>query len=145
MKSATIKLNAGSVEGKDIGKGGIDQLADRFGEIDHLVEHLLDIRCKGGLETGKKRGVRNFREAAEVPQFPAEDKKKNEQRVCRDRKDFLKDKGGKETFQRIDAFPSESQVKGMVKISGDELGNVKSIIKKLEKGRGIFLKHILTV
>lgn len=26
----------------------------------------------------------------------------------------------------------------MVKISGDELGNVKSVIEKLEKGRGIF-------
>ena len=76
-----IKLNAGSVEGKDVRKRGIDQVADWFGEIDQLVEHLLDIRFKGGPEAGKKRGIGNFGEAAEVPQFPAEAKEKDEQRV----------------------------------------------------------------
>lgn len=109
------------------------------------MEHLLNIRLKGGLEARKKRGIRNFREATEVPRFPAEDKKKNEKRVCRDRKDFLKDKGRKESFQRIDAFPSESQVKGMIKIRRNELGNIDSIVEKLEEGRGIIPKNILTV
>ena len=59
-----IKLNAGSVEGKDVREGEIDQVADWFGEIDQLVEHLLDIRFKGGPEAGKKRGIGNFGEAA---------------------------------------------------------------------------------
>ncbi len=49
-----IKLNAGSVEGKDVRKRGIDQVADWFGEIDQLVEHLLDIRFKGSPEAGKR-------------------------------------------------------------------------------------------
>jgi hypothetical protein len=80
------------------------------------VEHLLDIRFKGGPEAGKKRGIGNFGEAAEVPQFPAEAKEKDEQRVRRDRKDFLKDKCREKTFQWIETFPSESLIKGMVKI-----------------------------
>ena len=109
------------------------------------MEHLLDIRFKGSPEAGKKRGIGNFGEAAEVPQFPAEAKEKNEQRVGRDGKDFLKDKCREESLQGISPFPPESQVKGTVKIRGDELRNVKSIIEKLEKGRGIFPEHVLAV
>lgn len=43
-------------------------------------------------------------------------KEKDEQRVRRDRKDFLKDKCREKTFQWIETFPSESLIKGMVKI-----------------------------
>ena len=60
-------------------------------------------------------------------------------------KDFLKDECREESLQGISPFPPESQVKGTVKISGDELGNVKRIIEKLEKGRGIFPEHVLAV
>ena len=62
-----IKLNAGGIKSQDISKGRIDQVADRLREIDHLMEHLLDVRFKGGFEAGKKRGVRDFGKAAEIP------------------------------------------------------------------------------
>ena len=42
-------------------------------------------------------------------------------------------------------FSFKSPVKGMVKISRNELGNVDSVIEKLEKGRGVLPQHILTV
>lgn len=61
------------------------------------------------------------------------------------REDFLQDKGREEAFQRIEAFPSESVIKGMVKIRRDKFGDVKGIPQEHEKGRGIFLKHFLTV
>lgn len=111
-----IKLNSGGVEGKGISKGGITHLVDQFGEVDYLVEHLLDIRFKGGLKT-EKRGASGTLEKSQKSR----------------------------TLQRISPFPPKSQVKGMVKISGDELGNIKRIIEKLEKGRGIFPEHVLAV
>lgn len=58
---------ARGIKGQDVSKGRINHLTDWFGEIDHLMEHLLDVRVKGGLEAGKKRGVRNFGKAAEIP------------------------------------------------------------------------------
>src|SRR5699024_4049116 len=62
-----IKLNAGGIKGQDVSKRGVNQAADRLREIDHLMEHLLDVRFKGSLEARKKRSVRDFGKATEIP------------------------------------------------------------------------------
>ena len=84
-----IKLNAGGIKGKDIGERGVNQLTDGFGEIDQGVEHLLDIGLKRNFEPGKERRIGNFGEAAEIPQFLAENKEKDEERIGGDGKDLL--------------------------------------------------------
>jgi len=64
-----IKLNAGSIKDKDIGERGINGLTDWFGEIHHVVEHPLNVGKEILLETGKKRGIGEFFEPTENPQF----------------------------------------------------------------------------
>ena len=84
-----IKFNAGGVESKHLCKRRINGLADRFREINHLLEHELNIRKKLLFKVGKEWGIRDFGEAAEIPQFLTKVKKKDKERVGGDGKDLL--------------------------------------------------------
>ena len=139
------KFNAGGIKGKDGGKGRINELADRLGEIDHLAEHKLDIREKVLSETGKERGIGNLVKAAEIPEFPAEGKEKDEQGVSGDRKDLLKDECGKEPGERISPVPAQALVKGISKDRRDEFMDIEMFFEELEERRGIINEQILTV
>lgn len=140
-----IKLNAGGIKGKDIRERGVNQLADGFGEIDQRVEHLLDMGFKRNLEAGKERSIGDFGKAAEVPQLLAKSKEKDEERIGWDGKDLLQDQSGEKAFQRIEAFATERTVESAIKIIRDEIGKVNGVREKLEKGRGIIPKQVLTV
>ena len=139
------KFNAGGIKGEDRGKGRINELADGFGEIDHLTEHKLDIGKKIFPETSKERGIRNLVKAAEIPEFPAEGKEKDEQRIRRDGKDLLKDESRKESGKRIRSIPSEALVEGINKDRRNEITDIKMFFQELKEGRGIINEHILTV
>lgn len=79
-----IKLDAGGIESKNGGKGSIDHLADGFGIIHHLPEHEFNVIRETELETCKEWGIRDFGEAAEIPQFLTDVKQKDKKGVCRD-------------------------------------------------------------
>lgn len=66
------KLDAGSVEGKDLSQRGVNELANRLGKVDHLPEHELDERPKVLSEPREERGVRNLGETTEVTEFLAQ-------------------------------------------------------------------------
>ena len=70
---------------------------------------------------------------------------KDKQGIRRDGTDFLEDEGGKESGKRIVPFAAEMLVKGVVKSGRDKQGNIKVLLQKLKKGRGIIEEHILTV
>ena len=72
------KFDAGGVKGKDLCQRGIDELADWFGKIDHLSEHEFNKGLEVLPEPGKKRGVGDFGETAEIPKFFTDRKEKNE-------------------------------------------------------------------
>lgn len=91
------EFNAGGIKGKDPGKGRINEVAERFGKINHPAEHKLNERLKVLTESCKKRGIGDFGEAAEIPKFFAEGKKKDKQRIGGNRKNLLKDEGRQET------------------------------------------------
>lgn len=84
------EFNARGIKGKDISEGRINELADGFSEINHLSEHKFNIRLKVLTEPGKERCIRDFRGAAEIPEFPADGKEKDEEGIGRDRKIFCK-------------------------------------------------------
>ncbi len=140
-----IKFNAGGIKGEDAGKGGINELAEWFCKIGHLPEHKLNVRFKVLAEPGKKGSVRDFREATEVPEFPAKGEEEDEKGVGRDGKDLLQDKGRKEAGERINAFSAKMLVKSIGKNRRDELLDIKMFVKELEKGRGIIHEHLLAV
>lgn len=91
------EFNARGIKGKDISEGRINELADGFCEINHLTEHKFNIRFKVLPEPGKERCIRDFRETAEIPEFPADGKEKDEEGIGRDRKKLLQDKSRKES------------------------------------------------
>lgn len=62
-----IEFNAGGIESKHGGKGGIDSPADGFREIDHMLEHQINIRKEVLLKAGEKRGIRHLGKATEIP------------------------------------------------------------------------------
>lgn len=72
------EFDTGGIKSEDLGKGGINQLADGLSKVNHLAKHEFNIRLKILTEPGKKRGVRYFRKAAEIPEFFTEGKKKDE-------------------------------------------------------------------
>lgn len=84
------EFNARGIKGKDIGEGRINELADRFCEINHLPEHKFNIRFKVLPEPCKEKGIRDFREAAEIPEFPADGEEKDDEGIGRDRNSFCK-------------------------------------------------------
>jgi len=140
-----IKFNTGSIKGKDIGKRGINGLADRLGEIDHVVEHQLNVVKEVLFETGEKRGIGDFCEPAEIPQFLTEAKEEDEQGIGRNGKNLLKDKSRKEAGKRIGTFSSQRLVESIGKGGRDKQIQVDMFFEKLEKGRGIVKELILTV
>ncbi len=140
-----IEFNAGGIKSEHLGKRGVNGLADGFGKIDHMLEHEFNIRKELLLKTGEERGIGDFGEAAEIPEFPAEGKKEDKQGIGRDGKDLLKDESREETGKRIKAFAAEGLIKSVMKDRRDEFGNVKMLLKELEKGRGIVKEGILTV
>ena len=71
------ELNAGGVK-RELGKAGINQLAEGLSKVNRPAEHEFNIRFKILTEPSKKRGVRNFGKAAEIPEFFTEGKKKDE-------------------------------------------------------------------
>lgn len=73
-----IKFNAGSIEGKGVGKGGINGHTDGFREIDQMLKEVFDIRKEFLFKTSEKRGIGSLTEAAKVSKFFGEGKKKNE-------------------------------------------------------------------
>jgi len=103
-----------------------------------LLEHHFNIRQEVLLEPGKKRSIRNFGEATELPEFSAKGEEKDEQRIRRDRKYFLKDKCRKETGERVKALASQRLIKSIGKNDWYKLRNIKVLIQKLKERRGIF-------
>lgn len=89
-------------------------MSDRFGEIDHSVEHLLDERMKSSFETEK-------RDASGILvklQKARDSRQRVKKRISKERdgNDFLKDKSREESLQRIGTFASEGRTKGMIKL-----------------------------
>ena len=142
---ADVKFNAGSVKGKDICEFGINQLADGFGIVHHLLEHEFNIRLKILLKTGQERRVRDFGKTAEVPEFRAEVQENEQKGIRRDGKDFLEDECGEENLKRVIPFPAKMLVKGIAENGRDEFLNVEIFIKELEERRDILKEGILTV
>lgn len=140
-----IEFNAGGIESEYLGKGGVNGLADGFGKINHMLEHEFNIRKELLLKTGEERGIGDFGEAAENPEFFAEGKKEDKKGIRRDGKNLLKDEGREETGKGIKAFAAEGLVKSVMKDRRDEFGEIKMLLKELEKGRGIVKEGILTV
>ena len=66
------KLDAGRVKGEDLGRRGVNNLANWLGEVDHLPEHELDEGFKILLEPREERGIGNLGETAEVTEFLAQ-------------------------------------------------------------------------
>lgn len=62
-----IKLNAGSIESKHLCKGGINSLADWFGEIHHTLEHQFNIGKEVLFKACEDRCIRHLRKTAEIP------------------------------------------------------------------------------
>lgn len=62
-----IKFNAGGIESKDLSKGAVDGLADRFSEVNHALEHQFDIRKKVLFKACEEGSVRHLGETAEIP------------------------------------------------------------------------------
>lgn len=58
--------------------GRINKLAGGLSKVDHLADHEFNIRLKILTKSGKKRGIRYFRKAAEIPEFFTQGKKENE-------------------------------------------------------------------
>ena len=56
-----------------------------------MKKHQFDMRKEVLFKTGKKRGFGNLFKTAEVTEFLAEIKEKDEQGIGRNRKDLLKD------------------------------------------------------
>lgn len=83
------EFNAGGIKSKDVCEGRINEPTDGFCEINHVSEHKFNKRLKVLTEPGKEGGVGDFREAAEIPEFPADGKEKDEEGVGRDRKELL--------------------------------------------------------
>lgn len=75
-----IKFNSRGIEGKDIGKGGIDHLAERFGEIAHFVEHMINVRFKDRFEAGK----RDASGTLEKPQKSHNSRQRERKRISRE-------------------------------------------------------------
>ena len=122
-----IKLDAGGIEGKHGGKGSINSLADGFGEVHHLLEHELNVFCKAEFETGKERGIRDFGEAAEIPQFLADVEQEDEQGIGRDGEYLLQDKCGKEAGKGIIPFAPKVLVKSVIKDRRDKCRDIEMI------------------
>lgn len=120
-------------------------MANRFRKINHLSEHEFNKGFKILSEPGKERGIGNFGEATEVAQFFTEDQEKDQEGVGGNGKNLLQDKGRKEAGQRIKAFASAVLIESIEKDRRNKLLDIEMFIKKLEKGRGIFDKHILAV
>lgn len=139
------KFNAGGVKRKDLDQRRINELADRFGKINHLLEHKLNEGLKILSEPGKKRGIGDFGEAAEIAHFLADGKDKDEKRVRGDGKNLLKDESGKESGQWVKAFSAKMLIESTGKNRRDEILNIKMFIKELEERRGIINKHVLAV
>lgn len=64
-----VKLNTGGVKGEGLCQFGIDQLADGFRIIHHLLKQEFNIRLKVLFETGQERGIRDLGKTAEIPDF----------------------------------------------------------------------------
>ncbi len=62
-----IKLDTGGIESKDFSKGAVDSLADGFSEVNHALEHQLDIRKKVLFKPCEERSVWHLGETAEIP------------------------------------------------------------------------------
>jgi len=140
-----VKLNTGGVKGKDLRQFGIYHLADGFCIVHHLFKHEFNIRLKVLFETGQERRIRHPGKAAEIPEFPAQAEKKEQEGIRGDGKDFLKDEGRKETFKRIIPLSAKMLVKSIVEYGRDEFLNVKMFIKELEERGSIINEHVLTV
>lgn len=140
-----IKFNAGSIEGKGVGKGGINGHTDGFREIDQMLKEVFDIRKEFLFKTSEKRGIGSLTEAAKVSKFFGEGKKKNEKGIRRDGKDLLKNKSGEEGGKRISAVPAKRLIKGIVKRGRNKVRDVEMIFKELEERDGVVKKEILTV
>ena len=66
------KIYAGRVKGEDLGQRGVNELANRLGEVDHLPEHELDEGLKVLPKPREERGIGNLGETAEVTEFLAQ-------------------------------------------------------------------------
>ena len=91
---------------------------------------------KTGFETEKKRSVRNFREAAEIPQFLTDVEQKNKKGVRRDGENLLKYESGKEAGKRIIPFAAEALIKGVMEGRRDKIRDIKMFFKEPEEGGG---------
>ena len=130
-----IQFNAGGIKGKHLCKGTVNGLAEWFGEIDHVLEHQFNVGKKVLFKAGEKGGIRHPGETTEVPQFPAEGKKEDEQGIGRDGKNLLEDKGREKAGKRVKAFPSEG-LESIVKNRRNKLRDIEMLLKELEEGRG---------
>lgn len=74
---------------KESGFWKTNGLADGLGEIHHTLEHELNVIRKAEFEAAKERSIRNFGEAAEIPEFPADAQKEDEQGIREYREDLL--------------------------------------------------------
>ena len=140
-----VKFNAGGVKGEDLCQLGIDQLTDGFRIVHHLFKHEFNIRLKVLFETCQERGVGHLGKTTEIPEFPGKREEKEQKGIRGDGKDFLKDEGRKETFQRVIPLSAKVLVKSVAENGRDKLLDIKMFIKELEERRGIINKHVLAV
>lgn len=93
----------------------------------------------------EKRGIRHLGKPAEISKFLTEGKKKDQQGIRRDGKNFLKDEGRKEAVERINPFSAKGVVEGMRKDIRNKLLDIAMLFKELEKRGGVLNKPFLTV
>lgn len=62
-----IKFDTGGIVSKNLSKGAVDGLADRFSEVDYVLEHQFDIGKKVLFKPGEERSARHLGETAEIP------------------------------------------------------------------------------
>lgn len=76
-----IKLNAGGIKSKHGCKERVNHLADGF----RIIHQSLEQECNGGrkteFEAGKKRGIRDFGKAAEIPRLLTGVRKKDKKGI----------------------------------------------------------------
>ncbi|BDF17550.1 hypothetical protein CLOSCI_01902 [[Clostridium] scindens ATCC 35704] len=70
-------------------------MADWPRKIDHLPEHKFNIGFKILPKSGEQRSIGDLGKAAKMAKLLTEGQKKNKQRICRDRKNLLKDESRK--------------------------------------------------
>ncbi|MCM1176020.1 MAG: hypothetical protein NC341_13365 [Blautia sp.] len=126
-----------------IGFEFFDESIEGFGIV--FADIKFNVRSKVLFEASQEGGIGDFGKAAEIPEFLREPEEKEQEGIRGDGKDFLKDKGGKESFKRVSAFSAKVLVKGVTENGRNEFLDIKIFLQELEERGGIIKKHVLTV